>query len=111
YKEKGFKFGMFSTIAYYTGILWKSLGKSKESFESLITQLRQYKMQKHSDRTPNAYTMPYSFNKDTLLNSTNTITDNLELEIKTFIDFNSLIFKSYNDNNDDLLKNENFESN
>ncbi|CAG8599982.1 10707_t:CDS:1 [Cetraspora pellucida] len=43
--------------------------------------------------------------------SINTATDNLELEIKTFIDFNSLIFKLYNDNNNDLIENENFESN
>ncbi|CAG8545442.1 9447_t:CDS:2 [Cetraspora pellucida] len=43
--------------------------------------------------------------------STNTVINDLELEIKIFINFNSLIFKSYNNNNDDLIKNENFESN
>ncbi|CAG8658977.1 3866_t:CDS:2, partial [Cetraspora pellucida] len=191
----------------------QSLGKTQESFESLITQLREYKIQEHSDGTPNAYAMPYTINQNTplswwttcevnpnelqclamqlfaitpssaacertfsalswlygkrrqrmniqtleniakvhrfnisqteskarqiendelssntefydsekdndsqdeeidqllTLNSTNTTANDLELEIKTFIDFDSQIFNSSNNNKDDLIDNKNF---
>ncbi|CAG8804616.1 20639_t:CDS:2, partial [Dentiscutata erythropus] len=67
YKETGLKFGIFLTIAFHAGMLWKSLKKTKESYESLITQFWQYKMQKDSNKKPNAYTMPYVLNQDTPL--------------------------------------------
>ncbi|CAG8454591.1 7924_t:CDS:2 [Dentiscutata erythropus] len=151
YKGARLKFGIFPKIVYHAGMLWKSLGKTQESFESLITQLREYKIQEHPDGTPNAYAMPYTniakvhrFNisqteskarqieNDELssnsefydseedddsqdeeidqlltLNSTNTTANDLELEIKTFIDFNLQIFNSSNNNKDDLIDNKN----
>ncbi|CAG8612789.1 15294_t:CDS:2, partial [Racocetra fulgida] len=186
--KTGLKFGVFPKIAYHAGILWKSLGNTQESFESLITQLREYKMQVHSYGTSNAYAMPYTTNQDTplswwttcevnpnemntqtlesiakvhrfnisqiksttqqiknnelnindiytlvnsmfhnfeedddsqdeevdqhsVLDSTNIITNDLELEIKTIIDFNSQIFEPSNNNKDDLIENENFNNN
>ncbi|CAG8740301.1 16751_t:CDS:2, partial [Racocetra fulgida] len=124
----------------------KSFGKSKESFGLLITQLRKYKMQEHSDGTPNAYAMPYTSNQNTplntndiytlvnsmlynyenddssddsqddvdqllVLNSINTAINDLELEIKTFVDFNLQIFELFNNNKDDLTEDTSFKSN
>ncbi|CAG8778802.1 22501_t:CDS:2, partial [Racocetra persica] len=199
YKGAGLKFGIFPKIASHTGVLWKSLGKNQESFESLITQLREYKLQRDSNGLPNAYSMPYSFNQDTplswwttcevnpnqlqylalrlfsitpssaacelycfnlsqigleskhtknkeltindiyaLVNSLfdnieekdndsqdveidqatildsiypTTTTENLKLEISTFVDFNSQIFESFNSNKNNFIADENSEDN
>ncbi|CAG8528055.1 5727_t:CDS:2, partial [Scutellospora calospora] len=56
YKGIGLKFGTFPSIASYARTLWKQIGKTKESCEALITQLRIYKEQKeYINGTSNPY--------------------------------------------------------
>ncbi|CAJ0857331.1 12949_t:CDS:2, partial [Entrophospora sp. SA101] len=65
YKGNGVKYGQFYNIVSHAGSIWKSLGKNRESWESLSTQLRLYKLQKDDNGVPNVYSAPYTPNQDT----------------------------------------------
>ena len=72
YKGAGIKFGTFPKIATHAGNLWKSFRKNQRSFDSLMTQLREYKTQKDDHSAPNVYAMPYTPNRDTPVSWWNT---------------------------------------
>src|SRR5947208_9274681 len=68
YKGVGLKYGTFPVIANYAGELWQKMGKSKQSCEKLIAQLRIYKEQKHEiNGKPNPYVASYKVGSDTPL--------------------------------------------
>src|ERR1044071_4844269 len=68
YKGVGLKFGTFPIIANCAGQLWKKMGKTQESCEILITQMRIYKEQAPTiNGNPNPYTAPYTIGNDTPL--------------------------------------------
>ncbi|CAH1770183.1 3189_t:CDS:2, partial [Entrophospora sp. SA101] len=72
YKGNGVKYGQFYNIVSHAGSIWKSLGKNRESWESLSTQLRLYKLQKDDNGVPNVYSAPYTPNQDTVMSWWNT---------------------------------------
>ena len=72
YKGNGIKYGQFHNIVSHAGSIWKSLGKNRESWESLSTQLHLYKLQRDDNGVPNAYSAPYTPNQDTVMSWWNT---------------------------------------
>src|SRR5213078_4776442 len=73
YKGAGLKFGTYSVIANYAGELWQKMGKSKNSCEILLAQLRIYKEQKRRiNGKINPYVASYKIGSDTPLTWWNT---------------------------------------